>query len=371
MGTNKTIQFASGSVGSEVLMGHSHFVYDYTSHAVGLGTTTSPTRLWINSVTNAESPSPSTHFNYIIGNEVGIRAGTAGNTRSFTGTSVGTGFSFGNDLHIGEPYETVVGIKNSNILNTRFSVGTGGNDYKTSFFVSSVGISTTNWNSGGVQIKDTEFTISGSNGKIITGITNTKPSHHNNSTRGQVASLAIYGNGAPTRVSTAVGSQTTFYISIAGTGNPDYNDISSNQINPNDIIVDNTSLFTEHNIVTKGIYVFGGNLSFLSDIRHKKDINEIKIEDATKLIKEVKPVTYRWDTEDNKSFSSGFIAQDFVKAGFHHIISAMPNDEIKEYIDGDIKFNKGYELTVDYLKVIPYQSKVIEYLLDKVEKLVS
>ena len=149
--------------------------------------------------------------------------------------------------------------------------------------------------------------------------------------------------------------------------------------NPFNVI--NTGIFTDGAVTAQEFRALGSwAISQTSDIRLKKNIENLDINTALRLVENVKPVTFNWnrpDTNDafdriNGSFDVGVIAQDVLKNGFDHLVRTAKNEKMPEHIgeDGEIS-EKGYEFSVSYVGMIPYHAKVIKYLLDEVKELKS
>lgn len=149
--------------------------------------------------------------------------------------------------------------------------------------------------------------------------------------------------------------------------------------NPFNVV--NTGIFTDGAVTAQEFRALGSwAISQTSDIRLKKNIENLDINTALRLVENVKPVTFNWnrpDTNDafdriNGSFDVGVIAQDVLKNGFDHLVRTAKNEKMPEHIgeDGEIS-EKGYEFSVSYVGMIPYHAKVIKYLLDEVKELKS
>ena len=102
-----------------------------------------------------------------------------------------------------------------------------------------------------------------------------------------------------------------------------------------------------------------------------KDIQgEIKLDDAIKLVTDLKPIKYTWKEGDDKGLKAGYSAQQVVKAGFDHLIGLIPKEGLEETIDEDgFVSPKDTQFSMNYDQVTPYHGVVIKYLLEKVEML--
>jgi len=149
----------------------------------------------------------------------------------------------------------------------------------------------------------------------------------------------------------------------------------------NPYIVINTGIFTDGAVTAQEFRALGSwAISQTSDIRLKKNVEDLDINTALRLVENVKPVTFNWNrphTNDafdriNGSFDVGVIAQDVLKNGFDHLVRTAENEKMPEHIgeNGEIS-EKGYEFSVSYVGMIPYHAKVIKYLLDEVKELKS
>ena len=107
--------------------------------------------------------------------------------------------------------------------------------------------------------------------------------------------------------------------------------------------------------------------SGFSDIRMKKNIEEIKIEDGLNFMKN-KEIFFERIGETKKQ--SGYLAQDLIKNGFEHLIYSSDYDELEETIDSDGFISpKGKMYSLNYSGVTPYHGVVIKHLLKENEEL--
>lgn len=102
----------------------------------------------------------------------------------------------------------------------------------------------------------------------------------------------------------------------------------------------------------------GSTVYSSSDIRLKRDIEPIPLDEAKKLLN-VQAVSYRWkkDTEDNMP-EIGCIAQDLLEAGLAPLVSFCPNND-KE------NFPEGYQLGLQYSRLPIYMLELIKDLYEK------
>jgi hypothetical protein len=103
------------------------------------------------------------------------------------------------------------------------------------------------------------------------------------------------------------------------------------------------------NATTYGIWS-GPNFIATSDRRLKKNVKPLSDEDCLKWIKDFYPVSYQWRRNDRHDI--GFIAQ--------HMLDTLPR-VVHENRDG--------HLGIDYMKLIPVLTQVIQNLLHRVEEL--
>ena len=141
--------------------------------------------------------------------------------------------------------------------------------------------------------------------------------------------------------------------------------------------LDDTAIFTDGNVVAAEFQSLGNAVSLASDIRLKENIEEIKLEKALNLVKDIKQITFTWkrpeeDMSINGTIGIGVIAQELLKSGFEHLISFRENPLIPEHTDDEGYIStKGYEMSVNYIGMIPYHAKLIKYLLDEIQLLKS
>jgi hypothetical protein len=111
-----------------------------------------------------------------------------------------------------------------------------------------------------------------------------------------------------------------------------------------------------------------------SDERAKDIHGTIPLEQAIKFVKDVDGIHYTWNKDaiegaDNK-LKAGFGAQKVHKAGFDHMIDALPNGKMKQKVDEDGWVHpEGFQFTMGYNQAIPYHHEVIKHLLDRIQQL--
>ena len=107
-----------------------------------------------------------------------------------------------------------------------------------------------------------------------------------------------------------------------------------------------------------------------SDQRLKDVSGAITAEDAIRFVQSVSGMYYSWKSDPSAGIRSGFIAQDMHKAGYDHLISAIPNTSMSGKVDDDgFTHPEGMQLTLNYDSIIPYHHEAIKVLLDRVAKL--
>lgn len=114
----------------------------------------------------------------------------------------------------------------------------------------------------------------------------------------------------------------------------------------------------------------GQEIDAFSDERMKDIQGEISVEDAIRLVNNLKPIKYTWKDKEDKGLKTGFSAQQVAKSGFSHLIAAIPNKGLEETTDEDgFVSPKDTQFVMNYDQVVPYHGAVIKYLLEKIEKL--
>lgn len=91
---------------------------------------------------------------------------------------------------------------------------------------------------------------------------------------------------------------------------------------------------------------------------------QIGLDEAIKLVKEVKPIKFNWKNDESKSVKTGYSAQQTAKSGYDHLITLLPKEGLEERIDDDGFISpKDTQFLMNYDQVIPYHGTVIKYLL--------
>jgi len=125
---------------------------------------------------------------------------------------------------------------------------------------------------------------------------------------------------------------------------------------------------------TYGLYVQqrveASEFDATSDERLKNIQGEIELDDAIKLVNNVKPIKFTWKDKESEGVKVGYSAQQVVKSGFNHLISHIKNEDLKEVTDDEgFTSPEGFQLTMNYDQVTPYHGVVIKHLLEEIESL--
>jgi hypothetical protein len=105
-----------------------------------------------------------------------------------------------------------------------------------------------------------------------------------------------------------------------------------------------------------------------SDIRLKKIIKKIEIDDGLKFMKN-EEILFEWKSAPG-SVQSGYKAQEVIKSGFGHLVTIVENKECTEEIDEDGFISPaGIQFVMNYNAVIPYHGVVIKHLVKENEEL--
>lgn len=112
-----------------------------------------------------------------------------------------------------------------------------------------------------------------------------------------------------------------------------------------------------------------------SDIRLKKDVKNIEVDNIIHLYKNIKAKSFIW--KHNNQIDMGFIAQDLVKEKHIELIGITEpnNDVIKNILKNDqhpkdnLLYPENIQLNVQYNKFPVYNFTMIQYLLNELEKI--
>ena len=116
--------------------------------------------------------------------------------------------------------------------------------------------------------------------------------------------------------------------------------------------------------------IMGQEIDAFSDERMKDIQGEISLEDATKLVNNIKPINYKWKEGEDKGLKTGYSAQQVIKSGFDHMVALVPKEGLEETIDNDGFLSpKDTQFVMNYEQVTPYHSVLIKNLLEKLDNL--
>jgi hypothetical protein len=124
-----------------------------------------------------------------------------------------------------------------------------------------------------------------------------------------------------------------------------------------------------------GIYcpnrIYSGEVDSTSDERLKDIKGVIPTEIALKFVQSVDGIHYTWkEGFGDDGLKSGFGAQSVHKAGFAHMVSGIPNENVEGKVDEDGWVHPDKEqLNINYSEAIPYHHEVIKNLLHRIETL--
>lgn len=107
-----------------------------------------------------------------------------------------------------------------------------------------------------------------------------------------------------------------------------------------------------------------------SDERLKNIRGEIPLNKAIDLITKITPIQFTWKNNSNAGLKVGFSAQQTYKAGFEHLINVVANQGLSQTTDNDgFTSPQDAQFVMNYEQVIPYHTKIIKHLLEKIEQL--
>jgi hypothetical protein len=116
--------------------------------------------------------------------------------------------------------------------------------------------------------------------------------------------------------------------------------------------------------------IWGQEIDAFSDERMKDIQGTVELDDALKLVNDLKPIKYTWKEGDDKGLKIGYSAQQVHKAGFGHLVGVLPKEGLEETIDEDgFVSPKDTQFSMNYDQVTPYHGVVIKHLLEEIEKL--
>ncbi len=113
-----------------------------------------------------------------------------------------------------------------------------------------------------------------------------------------------------------------------------------------------------------------------SDRRLKENIKDLSEDDAIDFVRNVKPVSFNWKSDKDKSQAIGYIAQDVLKHNkFPQLVSLGPDGDLEEEIEivNGRKFisPKGQRFNVSYQAAVPIIHSALASLFDYFEELTS
>jgi hypothetical protein len=114
--------------------------------------------------------------------------------------------------------------------------------------------------------------------------------------------------------------------------------------------------------------IAGANIYAISDVRLKSNIKPIP--SGLAFVKEVSAVQFTW--KESGIEDTGFIAQDLLKKGFGHLVSAIPDGAMQELVhdDGNVS-PAGSRFVVKYDSVVPILCKAIQEQQALIENLLA
>jgi hypothetical protein len=114
--------------------------------------------------------------------------------------------------------------------------------------------------------------------------------------------------------------------------------------------------------------IAGANIYAISDVRLKSNIKPIP--SGLAFVKEVSAVQFTWNESGIED--TGFIAQDLLKKGFGHLVSAIPDGSMQELVhdDGNVS-PAGSRFVVKYDSVVPILCKAIQEQQALIENLLA
>jgi len=118
--------------------------------------------------------------------------------------------------------------------------------------------------------------------------------------------------------------------------------------------------------------IFATEINAYSDMRIKKDIRDIDLDEAMTFMTKVNPVHYVMRRSEEKSY--GYIAQQLLKVDrqrYTDLVNCHKHDQpIDEIIDDDgFVSPKDHILTVNYVKAIPLLHKCIQHQQEQIARL--
>jgi hypothetical protein len=119
-----------------------------------------------------------------------------------------------------------------------------------------------------------------------------------------------------------------------------------------------------------GRIIVGGEVNMVSDVRKKRDIEDLDLSLCKSFIKNIIPKKFRYDYEpDTNKKTYGYIAQDLLKNDFDELVNVI-TDDVDELIDED-KFlsPKDKSFILSNQNIIPILHNAIKYLFSQIDEL--
>mgnify|MGYP003552298192 FL=1 len=105
-----------------------------------------------------------------------------------------------------------------------------------------------------------------------------------------------------------------------------------------------------------------------SDIRLKKNIENLTDEYCLEFIKSTNPVKYKY--KDSEKYSYGYIAQDLLKKDYTDFVDISQREGVEELIDEDNFMSpKDAIFNLNYNNIIPILAKTVQHLVDEKNEL--
>lgn len=178
------------------------------------------------------------------------------------------------------------------------------------------------------------------------------------------------------------GGSATFYNN-SSTGQYYQLNYNTHYTDGSNIAIDGQTSSFSYSIRNYSAYNVGASWTITSDRREKRDIEILNAIEAVNIIRKLKPCSFSYNTNPKKHI--GFIAQD-VETVLPSAVSEIEYDEYPDVKRPDDKCDESNGLkkaccrlkekcktktmkSLDYNSIFTYQTSVIQYLLDEVEKL--
>lgn len=135
-----------------------------------------------------------------------------------------------------------------------------------------------------------------------------------------------------------------------------------------------TGFFNSTQVAALSVFCPNGSILALafqasSDRRIKSDIQPLPENIGRAFVQSIEPMTYLKDG----NFTTGFVAQDVIRAGYAHMAHAHPHespDLAEEVVDDDGLISPaGAVLTLDHDQILAYHQSALRYALDEIKAL--